>query len=326
MNIGIFGAGRWGYNLIKNFSLLLGVEKIVVYDPDSLKLLRINFGSHVSCTTRQEEIFECDAIVIATPISTHFELASKAIMAGKNVFIEKPVTATADECLKLTSLAKVGGGVVMVGHIFLYNSAVVKIKELIDLGELGDICHIHSTRLNFGPIRTDVDAVIDIATHDISIVNYLLNSTPEFVSASSGGWVSGKMDTCISTLTYPKNILVSIYSSWFVPEKEQKMVIVGSKKMVVFNNLNVFEPIRIYNKKVIPEYPDENLYIPKLKEEEIIIPKVASEEPLKNECQWFIDCCHGKKNPKSDLEESLRVMKILDAIRTSYAEKRVVTL
>jgi predicted dehydrogenase len=267
------------------------------------------------------------AVVISTPAATHFDITMKALKSYKHVLVEKPIGINKVEAEKLINLSKKTKKVLMVGHTFLYNPAVNKMKEIIDKKELGKIYYIHSRRTNLGPLRKDVNAIWDLSPHDISITNYLLGDMPQEVSAYAERFLSHKLeDVGFVILKYPKGVFVHIHVSWLDPKKIREMTIIGSRKMLVYDDINANEPIRVYDKNVMQEaYTKEYRTFKEfqliIRDGEVNIPKVNMLEPLRIECQHFIDSIINGTEPLSNGEDGLRVLRVLEGIDESIAKK-----
>ena len=326
-NVGVIGCGYWGPNLIRNFTQLNRTDVVRVSD---LKEDRLNhmktLYSGVDTTTNYLDIIndaKIDIVAVATSVHTHFKLASEALSAGKHVFIEKPMTSSVKEAEKLISLANENGCKLMVGHTFLYTSAVRKMKEIVDSGELGEIYYINSQRLNLGLFQQDINVIWDLAPHDISIINYLLGMEPSEVSAVGASHINPAIeDVATVYLHYKKDLIAFVQCSWLDPDKVRKMTIVGSKKMMVYDDVQPTEKIKIYDKAVEgPKHYDtfaEFHY--SYKYGDILIPKIDGGEPLRTELDHFIDCIENNMQPLSDGFNGLGVVKVLE--KSSNALKK----
>jgi predicted dehydrogenase len=271
---------------------------------------------------------EVDAVVIATPTSTHFELGRDALRHGKHVLIEKPITNDARDAEELCELAASGGRVLMVGHVFLYNAAVQRVKSYIDAGELGELFYLSMVRTNLGPIRMDVNAAWDLAAHDISIARHWLGADPLSVSATAGTWINpGVEDTVFATLRYPGDVVVNIHCSWLNPRKTRDITVVGERRMLTLDDLSLTEPIRIYDKQVTDERREPSFvdsfasFRASVRDGDITIPKVALGEPLGAELDHFLTCVEEGAEPLTDGPLGLAVVRVLEAITTSIAER-----
>ncbi|MBN2185746.1 MAG: Gfo/Idh/MocA family oxidoreductase [Candidatus Krumholzibacteriota bacterium] len=323
LKVGVIGCGYWGPNLIRNFSALDDAEVKICSD---LELKRIEHMKKlypsVAITQDYRDIIEdsdIDAVVIATPVSTHYKLAAEALEAGKHVFCEKPLTQNVEEGVKLVDIADKMKKTLMVGHTFVYTAAVNKIKKLIKDGELGDVYYISTSRVNLGLFQKDINVVWDLAPHDLSIMNYILDSRPLYVSATGHSYIQPEIqDVAFVTLTYPGSVLANLQVSWLNPNKIRKTTVVGSKKMLVYDDVASLEKIRIYDKgvDVIPHYDTFGEFQLSYRYGDISIPKLDDSEPLKIECQHFLDCIAGKK-ARSSGRHGLEVLLIMDAIDRS---------
>lgn len=328
INVAVIGAGYWGPNLIRNFYENHASRVVAVADsnPSRLEQLRTRFAD-VPLTTDTASVLarsDVDAVVIATPTSTHAAVARDALRSGKHVLVEKPVTATATEARELVQLAEKSQRVLMVGHVFMYNPAVRYAKDRIDAGELGGLYYLSAIRSNLGPIRVDVNAAWDLASHDISIFNYWLGSAPESASAFGGAWINaGVEDAVFVTLRYPNHVLAHIHASWLNPRKNRDITVVGASKMLTFDDMNPAEPIRVYDKQVVGERVSvvDNLaaYRTSVRDGDIHIPRVTAGEPLRTECQHFLDCIAKQQPCVTDGVFGLGVVRTLEAITRSLS-------
>ncbi|MCM8778383.1 MAG: Gfo/Idh/MocA family oxidoreductase [Candidatus Omnitrophica bacterium] len=329
INLAIIGLGHWGPNFVRIFSQIPEVNLISICDTERGKLMQVKnlyHYNHLKSYTDYKKLLkdkELDAVVISTPASTHYRISKDSLLSNKHVLVEKPIALKVDEAKELIELSKKRKKILMVGHTFLYNPAVRKIKELIKEGELGRIYYIHCRRTNLGPIRRDVNAIWDLAPHDISIINYLLEAQPKEVSCYAQRFLAHKLeDVGFIILKYPKNILVHIHVSWLDPKKIREMTIIGSKKMLVFDDTDLNEPIRIYDKGVMQKKYEKPYYSfdefqTIIRDGEVTIPKVNMQEPLKIECQHFVDCINNDEASLSDGCNGLENLKILEAIEKS---------
>lgn len=329
LNIGVIGCGYWGPNLIRNFVSLSDstVKKCADLSDERLRHMD-NLYPSIEKTTDFTEIIndpEIDAVVVATPVSSHFSIARKALEADKNVFVEKPLADSVEDGVALVRLAEEKGTILMVGHTFVYTAAVNKIKKLIESGELGDIYYISSSRLNLGLFQEDINVVWDLAPHDISIMNYILNSSPEAISAVGNSYIRpGIEDVSFINLHYPNSTMSNIHVSWLNPNKIRKTTVVGSKKMLVYDDISTLEKIRIYDKGVTvqPQYYETfGEFRLSYRYGDISIPKLDDAEPLKIECQHFIDCVENDEKCRSDGRDGLDVLLALEAADKSIKNK-----
>lgn len=324
LGIAVIGAGRWGPNLIRNFHDRVESEVLLVVDSDEEKLqqIRARFPDVRTSATIDDALSDprVHAVAIATPTHTHFALTKSALNAGKHVLVEKPMTTSAAEGREVERLSTERELVLMVGHVFVYNDAVRRVRQYIHDRALGDLFYISMTRTNLGPIRRDVNVAWDLAAHDISIVNYWLATDPVSVSASGRSWINpGLEDTIFATLHYPDNVLVHLHCSWLHPRKSREVVVVGDRAMLVFDDLQLTEPIRIYDSGVTEErYIDSFAsYRMAVREGDIVIPRVPGGEPLRNQCDHFLQCIALRQAPLSGAREGLAVVRALEALERS---------
>lgn len=324
LNVGVIGCGYWGPNLIRNFSQLNETEVLRVADLDEDRLKRMKeLYRSIETTFNYRDIIDdplIDIVTVATPVHTHFKLASEALLAGKHVFVEKPMTSSVKDAEKLVELSQKNGCKLMVGHTFIYTSAVRRMKEIVDSGELGDIYYISSQRLNLGLFQQDINVVWDLAPHDISIILYLLGKEPVSVSAIGESHINPHVeDVAVLTMRFTDSQIAFVKSSWLDPDKIRKMTIVGSKKMMVYDDVQPTEKIRIYDKGVEkPDHYDTYAEFPySYKYGDIVIPKLEGAEPVSVELRHFIDCINKNITPESDGKAGLSVVKILSAAQES---------
>lgn len=266
---------------------------------------------------------DLEAIVVATSAERHYEIAKAALKAGKHVLVEKPLALRVEQGEELIQLARANNLVLMVGHLLLYHPAVRKLKEYVDGEELGQIYYMYSSRINSGKVRTTENALWSFAPHDISVMLFLTGLMPNLVSATGQSYLNLPVeDVTFFTLHFPNNIMGHGQVSWLDPHKVRKITVVGSKKMVVFDDMESTEKIKLYDKGVDapPSYDTYGDYIT-LRIGDIVIPKVNMSEPLKNECQHFLDCIQGGKKPLSDGQDGLRVLRVLEATQKSLESR-----
>jgi predicted dehydrogenase len=261
-------------------------------------------------------------VVIATPTVTHFDLTKRALAAGKHVLCEKPLATASDEAGELRELARDTSRVLMVGHVFLFNAGIVKLRDLVASGDLGRLYYLHATRTNLGPVRQDVDCVWDLATHDISIFNSLLGSVPVEVSARGTQFLQdGRADVAFITLTYPGKVLANIRVSWLDPKKVRQITVVGEQKMVTWDDMASGVPITIYDKGASrePFYTTFGEFQLVTREGNMVIPKVPAGEPLGAQTDYFISCVRAGRIELSGPSDGLQVVRVLEAITKSMA-------
>jgi predicted dehydrogenase len=327
ISVGIIGVGRWGPNVLRNFASLEGVRVHAVCDIDSTRLLQIKKRfADLQVTADASDILHDSAIecvVVATPIATHFSLAREAIVRGHHVFVEKPMALSSVECAQLIALAEQERRILFVGHTFKYNAGIRAAKEYIERGELGKIFLIDANRTNLGPVRYDANALWDLAAHDISIFSYWLGTQPHSVSARGGCYLNkGVEDVVYATFEYQNGMLAHVHASWLNPKKVREITVVGEHKMLVWNDMNLSEPIRIYNRGFERDdaYQDtfESFRL-SIREGEVIIPTIQLNEPLLTECEHFIHCVRTGTPPLTDGIDGLNVVKVLEAATASMS-------
>jgi predicted dehydrogenase len=265
-----------------------------------------------------------DAVVVATPTSTHYLLAKEALEQRKHVLVEKPLTTEVKQGVELRELATKYRLTLMVGHVFVYNLAIRKVKEYLDAGHLGKVYYVSMIRTNLGPIRVDVNAAWDLAAHDLSIANYWLNAEPLSVSAMGGTWIKqGIEDTVFATLRYPKGVLVNLHASWLNPRKARNITVVGERRMLTFDDMNLTEPLRIYDKQVSdvrtpPTYVDSFAsFRASIRKGNVTVPKMPLGEPLAIQCAHFLECVETRKEPFTSAGEGIAVVRALEAMQRS---------
>ncbi|MEM9773377.1 MAG: Gfo/Idh/MocA family oxidoreductase [Chloroflexota bacterium] len=320
IRVGAIGAGYWGPNLIRNFIELPNSQLIGVADLDQKLLDRIGtrFPQIETTTTNYRELFDLnlDAVVIATPPQTHFTLAKDCMENGLHVLVEKPLTLNSDESKKLIEIAEEHNKVLMVGHVFEYNTGVLALKDLMDSGELGEIYYIDFVRASLGLFQTKANVLWDLAPHDISILRYLLGEDPITISSTGMSCLNnGIEDVAYTTFTFPNRVLAHIRSSWLDPSKTRSVTVVGSKKMVVYDDIEPIEKIKIYDKgvEVIRRTDTFGDFSFAYHYGDMIAPYYRFEEPLREECRHFLHCIETGEAPRSDGENGLRVVQILEA-------------
>jgi len=326
-NIAVVGLGNWGQHLARIFYQLESLTLCCELDEKKIAKFKkhfhgVNFTRSFDDVVNDEKI---DGVVIASPAVLHYELAKKALLKGKSVFIEKPMTLDSKDGEDLIRIAQKQGVPLMVGHLLKYHPAINKIKDLIDKGDLGEVYYLYSQRVNLGTIRKDENALWSFAPHDISVALYLLGDNIETVSARGECYLQKDVeDVVFLNMRYNNKLMVNIQISWLDPYKERKFTIVGSKKMVAFDDMQGAEKIKIYDKGVNKE-PGYESYGDSLSLRfgDIHIPKIDMSEPLKLECQHFIDCVKDKKRPHTDGAEGVKVVKILEKAQESLKKNGV---
>ena len=315
--IGVIGSGYWGKNLVRNFHSLGALE--CVCDVSEAALERVATEFNVRTTSDVDALLKdsaVDAVVIAAPAALHYEIARKALLADKGVFVEKPLALHAREGQELVKLARERGRILMVGHILEYHPALVELKKMVQKGELGKIQYIYSSRLNLGKLRTEENILWSFAPHDISAILSLLGEDAVTVSAQGGSYLNPPLvDTTLSTLEFPSGAKAHIFVSWLHPFKEQKLTIVGSRKMAVFDDTRADDKLVIYSHKI--SWLDRKPVAEKEAAQPVALP---GDEPLRAECEHFLECISTRRQPRTDGESGLRVLRILEACEASLRE------
>lgn len=326
VNIGVVGVGGWGKNLARNYYQLPGVNLRWVCDLDDKKTSAIQKQFPAERATADFEDLlgdpDLDAIVIATTGPSHFPLGKKALEAGKDVYIEKPFVLSVADAKELTELAERRDAVLMVGHLLEYHPVVIRLKEMIDAGELGKIRYIYTQRLNLGTVRGDENALWNFAPHDISVILFLLDESPTDVSARGQAYLQpGIEDVVFMSMNFGGHALGHVHVSWLDPGKARKITIVGSKRMAIFDDMEATEKLKVYDKgaDLNAEYDTFAEYIG-LRFGDITVPYIKTGEPLKIECEHFLECIRERKQPVSDGYDGWRVVEILAAADKSLAD------
>jgi len=326
IHIGVIGYGYWGPNIVRNFRGVEGCKVTAVCDrsPAALKRARQTYPDLRVSESAAELLTSTriDAVAIVTPVHTHFELAKAALENGKHVFIEKPFTSTAQQAEELIELAERKRLKIMVDHTFLFTGAVRKIRELIEEGVLGDLYYYDSTRVNLGLFQHDVSVVWDLAPHDLSIVDFLIRQKPEAVIATGEAHLNGLVDVAFITIYYPGNTIAHLNVNWLSPVKVRTTLIGGEKKMLVWNDLEADEKIKVYDRGV-QMTNGEGLYelLVSYRSGDMWAPRVEQAEALNVELRYFIDCITKDETPFNDGEAGARVVRILEAAEQSLRER-----
>jgi len=306
IRIALIGAGHWGKNHLRNFSASKRSEVTWVCDPNEASRAWVQSGfSSVRVSGQYQDCLkdpDVDAVVVSTPATTHCEIALQCLRAGKDVLLEKPMAVSTAECAELVQEARSRDRVLMIGHTFLFNDGVRKIKSLLESGEIGDVYFLKAVRSHLGLIRDDVSSVWDLATHDLSIFRYLMETNPRDVIAAGGCYLKkDREDVAFITLRYGK-ALANIHVSWMDSNKQRTIEVVGSKGRILFDDLNVLEPIRVFQRGIAVEQDaasfGEFKYL--LRDGDIVSPNVKMTEPLRNQGEHFLDCVETRRRPLSD--------------------------
>ena len=332
INVGVIGCGHWGPNHVRVFSQLTGSRTVACSDLDTRRIeaVRSLFPEVTGHTDYHELLARPDvhAVVIAAPTRFHAAIVRDSLNAGKHVLCEKPLCVEPSDAAALAELAKQRGLILMVGHVFLFNAGIVKLKDLLAQQAHGQLRYLRATRTNLGPIRSDVNSVYDLATHDIAIFNWLLGTAPEAVSAVGGRFLQPTIeDVAFVSLRYPGNILANVQVSWLDPKKVREIVVVGDRKMYVWDELAPAGPVAIYDKGVDrpPNYEDYGQFQLLTREGDLTIPKIKMEEPLKAQNRFFLQAIRSGKLELNDGAFSTDVVRVLEAIRRSLAADGAMT-
>ncbi|MGD9245799.1 MAG: Gfo/Idh/MocA family oxidoreductase [Desulfobacterales bacterium] len=322
INVAVVGSGYWGKNLVRNFNELGALHTICDNNPETLRCFKEKYPDKDFQTSFDAVLQNPDisAVVIATPAETHFELAKKALLAGRHVFVEKPLSLIVSKAEKLKQLAIQHNLKLMVGHILLYHPAIIKLKKIINAGELGKINYIYSNRLNLGKFRIEENILWSFAPHDISVILCLLEEMPSQVMAQGGNYLNHDIaDVTMSVLSFKSGVKGHIFVSWLHPNKEQKLVVVGDKKMAVFDDMLTEGKLQVYDNGVkwVNRQP-----VPRKNQAQII--PIDSSEPLKAECAHFLDAIESDRTIKTDADNGIRVLKILNACQESLESQGAV--
>ena len=323
-NIAVVGCGYWGPNLIRNLNLLSDCNLKSVCDTDAGRLSHMKgLYPGVETTSDFDDLVkdrEIDAIAVATPVRFHYEMAKRSLLAGKHTFVEKPMARSSTECEKLIALADERKLVLMVGHTFIYSSPVKEIREIVRSGELGELQYVSARRLNLGLLQKDINVAWDLAPHDISIILYVLGKVPVSVNCQGKSHIArGVEDVTNMTLNFANGAFGIIQSSWLDPNKVRETVFIGKKKMLVYNDVEPIEKIKIYDKRVEipPHYDSFGEFQYSYHYGGVYSPYVKLVEPLRVECQHFLDCIRTGAKSESSGKDGLEVVRILEAASAS---------
>ena len=327
MRMGVIGYGYWGPNVVRNFADLPGAEVTVVSDrrPDRLAQAQRRYPGIRVTTDALDLIADpaVDGVAIVTPVAFHFELASAALRAGKHVLVEKPIASTSDEASRLIDEAARRRLVLMVDHTFVYTGAVQKMRELVAGGELGDIHYYDSVRINLGLFQHDVDVLWDLAVHDLSIMDFVLPQQPVAVSATGLAHVPGRpKNIAYMTMFFDRPMIAHVHASWLAPVKVRRTLLGGSRRMIVFDDLEASEKIKVYDRGISVDPSPENVYqmLVGYRTGDMWAPKLALTEALQVEAAHFVDCVARGARPQSDGESGLRVVRLLEAASASMQQ------
>ncbi len=327
ISVGVIGCGYWGPNLIRNFRNLPNCHLKAMCDLNEERLAHLKgLYPEVTGLTSYEEMLstmDLDAVVIAAPVRFHYDLAKASLLAGKHTMIEKPMASSVAECEELIELAEKKGLVLMVGHTFLYSAAVRKISEIVRSGDLGEIRYINARRLNLGLFQKDINVAWDLAPHDLSIILHILGEYPLSVNCQGNAHVTpGIEDVTNMSLMFPNSRFATIQSSWLEPRKVREMTIVGSRRMIIYDDLQAQQSIRIYDVRVDrpPHYDSFGDFQYSYHYGDSYIPHLKHEEPLKTECQHFLDSIRQGSTPLTNGRVGMDIVRILEASSASIKQ------
>ncbi len=331
IRVGVIGFGYWGPNLVRNFNAIEDAEVLWVADlKEDRRRLAKRLYPHVEVTENPDEVIRdprVDAVLIATPIFSHYSLAKKALQEGKHVLVEKPLTSRSEEAEELVELADKKNLVLLVDHTFIYTGAVQKIKELVDSGDLGRILYFDSIRVNLGLFQPDVNVLWDLAPHDLSILEYLLDIQPEGVVATGASHYNPELENiAYLTLYYPDDVIAHVNVSWLAPVKIRLLVLGGTKKMIVYDDTEPSEKVKVYDKgvEVLKNgEPNEHVYrfLVEYRMGDMWAPKLSSKEALRTEAEHFVSCIQKGTKPVTDGTFGLKIVRILEAATESLKKR-----
>jgi predicted dehydrogenase len=328
IGIGLVGCGRWGLNYLRAFSEIEGCRVVAACDVDALRraeaerrLPGLETSAELASLLANPAV---DAVIVATDASRHADVVAEVLRSGKDCLVEKPMTTDSASARRLRGLVRGSGRILMVGHVFRFNPGINHLQRLIGSHALGDLEYLTFTRTNLGPIRSDVNVVWDLVSHDVSILLHFLNQSPAWVSAQGASFLSTACeDIAFATLGFDGGVTANIRASWLDPRKVREITVVGTQKMAFFDDLHATEPVRIYDKGALrePAYQSFGEFKLVTRTGDVLSPAIAGSEPLKNQCQHFIDCVRTRRQPLSDASDGLRVVEILTAIDQSIARR-----
>jgi predicted dehydrogenase len=320
VNIGVVGLGYWGPNLARNFAAIDGCE--LTWLCDGSEQIRAKLADAFPGVRTSAEIDELladpglDAVVLATPVPTHAELAARVLEAGKHCFVEKPLATTVADAQRAVDAAEEAGRILMVGHLLEYHPAVTHLKELLDADELGSLYYVYGNRVNLGKLRAEENALWSLGAHDVSVVLHLIDEEPVECSAHGESYVRGGVqDVVFCYLRFPSGQVAHLHLSWLDPHKERRITVVGSKRMATFDDMRTEGKLTVYDKGFDEDASSWGEYITRAGES--FSPRLANAEPLRLECQHFIDCIREGRAPRSDGQSGLRVVRVLEALQHS---------
>ena len=314
-SVALAGCGYWGKNLARNLHQMGHLATVCDASPKALEAARAQYRE-VAVTDDYGRVLgdpRIAAVVLATPAEQHHGMAKQALLAGKDVFVEKPLALRVADAEELCALAAENHRILMVGHILEYHPAILKLKELVDAGELGELLYLYSNRLNLGKVREEENILWSFAPHDISVILLLAGALPERVASAGQSYLQHQIaDVTMTTLAFPGKVRAHIFVSWLHPFKEQKLVVVGSRKMAVFDDVVKEGKLRLYDKGI--EWREGHPVVRQTAESTLFFPEM---EPLREELQHFVDCVRSRRAPRTDGANGLRVLRVLDACQRS---------
>ena len=319
MNVGVIGCGYWGPQLVRNFDELSDSNLVAVADKreDRRRYIEHRYPRTLALEDHRELLnHDVEAVVVATPMHTHFNVAKEALLAGKHVLVEKPLAATVEEALELTAIARERGLTLMVGHTFLYNPAVQELRRLVQDGDLGRVYYADGARLNLGLLQSHLNVIWDLAPHDVSILLYIFGEMPSEVRAYGRCFIQPKIhDVAYIDVQFPSGVFAQIHLSWLDPNKVRRLTLVGDKKMAVYNDVSLGEKIRVYDKGVDLPSTDNfgEFQMMSYRQGQVVIPHIAWQEPLALQCQHFIACARTGLPPRTDGIHGANVVAVLEA-------------
>jgi len=324
IRVGVVGLGYWGPNLARNFAAIDGCE--LTWLCDGSEQIRAKLADAFPGVRTSAEIDrlladpELDAIVLATPVPTHAELAARVLEAGKHCFVEKPLATTVADAQRAVDASERAGRILMVGHLLEYHPAVTRLKELLDADELGSLYYVYGNRVNLGKLRAEENALWSLGAHDVSVVLHLIGEEPVECSAHGESYVRGGVqDVVFCYLRFPSGQVAHLHLSWLDPHKERRITVVGSKRMATFDDMRTEGKLTVYDKGFDEDASSWGEYITRAGES--FSPRLANAEPLRLECQHFVDCIREGKTPRSDGHSGLRVVRVLEALQHSLENR-----
>jgi predicted dehydrogenase len=325
--VAVVGLGYWGPNWVRNFQSSGRCDRVIACDLDEKRRRHVKrLYPSVETAEVLDDVLkdpQIMGVVVATPVHSHFGLAKRCLLAGKSVLVEKPLAASVEQAAELIRLARTQSLVLMVGHTFEYSAAVNRIREVVESGELGEIFYISAIRTNLGLIQQGINVVWDLAPHDLSIILSILGRAPESVNCQGRAHYNpGIEDVAMVTLNFSNNVMAFVHLSWLDPNKTRRTTIVGSRKMMVYDDISPQEPIRVYDKgvNVLPQYETFGEFHFSYRYGDILIPRIPETEPLRVETEHFMDCMIDKIKPRTDGMNGLRVVSVLEATDLSLRQ------